>query len=475
MYMIKAILFDMDGVLIDADQLHFSALNEALVAMNLAPIPWYQHESIYKGLPTTRKLEILAKDNVLSLNLMSEVARIKQQVTLEMIDRHVIIDQEKVALLRDLKQNYKICVCSNAKRQSVEKMLLSSGLIKHCSFFLGNEDVLNQKPAPDVYLKAIEMLGVSSKDTLIVEDSEVGRQAAQLSGAHVVKVKDPSEVNYYRISTAIKRIQTPHIVIPAAGQGKRFSDAGYLYPKPLIQVEGSPMIELVMNNFRGLGEPVIILQKKHCEQYCADTVVQQLQPGTQVVMVDGLTEGAACTVLAASSIIDDERELILVNSDQFLECNLSAFLASARKANADGAILTFRAVDKKWSYAAIASDGYVSRVAEKEVISPFATVGVYYFKQGRDFVRAAKQMIAKNIRVNNEFYVCPVFNELIALGGRVICHEIENYQMHGLGTPDDLEAFLKRPAKTTTIIELDANERVPSLPLDNFGEESFTQ
>ena len=202
------------------------------------------------------------------------------------------------------------------------------------------------------------------------------------------------------------------------------------------------MIELVLRNFTGLGHPIVLMQKDHCRRYRADAVVSHISPGASIVQIDGITEGAACTVLKARELIDNQNELIIANSDQYLDFDLSIFIDAMRKQRADGGILTFSADEAKWSYAAIDALGYVTRVAEKEVISPHATVGIYYFRRGSDFIRAADQMIEKNIRVRNEFYVCPVFNELIASGSKVLIHEINRSQMHGLGTPEDLQLFL---------------------------------
>lgn len=215
------------------------------------------------------------------------------------------------------------------------------------------------------------------------------------------------------------------------------------------------MIALVLSNIRALGSPIVLLQKNHCEIYCADKVIKKLEPRSRGIQVDGFTEGAACTALLASELIDTPQELILVNSDQFLDYNLTPFIESIRGLGADGGILTFPAQESKWSYAATDSDGRVTRAAEKQVISPHATVGVYYFRTGRAFVNAAKQMIDKNIRVNGEFYVCPVYNELLEEGARVFIHEIERGQMHGLGTPEELATFLANKQETV-ILELDA-------------------
>ena len=133
---------------------------------------------------------------------------------------------------------------------------------------------------------------------------------------------------------------------------------------------------------------------------------------------------------------------MLANSDQVVDVSIEAFVREMRDRDADGGILTFRSDEPKWSYARTDAEGRVTEVAEKVVISDQATVGIYYFRHGSDFVRFAKQMIAKDIRVNGEFYVCPVFNQLVQAGLDVYVSEIDPGQMHGLGTPEDLETFV---------------------------------
>jgi dTDP-glucose pyrophosphorylase len=206
------------------------------------------------------------------------------------------------------------------------------------------------------------------------------------------------------------------------------------------------MLDLVLENFRSLGRPIVIMQARHVDRYCADSLIRGLAADAEIITVDGMTEGAACTVLAAESLIDNGNELILANSDQVVDADLGAFVARMRELQADGGILTFRDDNPKWSYARVDASGRVGEVAEKRVISEHATVGIYYFRRGSDFVRAAREMIRKNDRVNGEFYVCPAFNELVATGSNVYIHEIDAYEMHGLGTPEDLAAYLARPA-----------------------------
>ena len=131
---------------------------------------------------------------------------------------------------------------------------------------------------------------------------------------------------------------------------------------------------------------------------------------------------------------------MIANSDQYINWNSSKALYDFNSKNLDGAILTFEAIHPKWSYAKCNEEGFVTEVAEKKVISKNATVGVYYWKHGSDYVKSAEEMIEKNIRVNNEFYVCPVFNEAIEDKKKIKTFDIE--KMWGLGTPEDLEVFL---------------------------------
>ena len=243
-------------------------------------------------------------------------------------------------------------------------------------------------------------------------------------------------------------MKTLNIVIPMAGRGQRFQDAGYAFPKPLIDVNGKTMIELVVNNIKPQipHRFIFICQKEHYEKYDLHSVLKNATNNNfEAVLLTGITAGAACTVLTASKFINTDEPLLLANSDQFVETNINDFIKSASEQKTDGLIMTFKANHPKWSYARVLPDSTkVIEVAEKKVISDNSTVGIYYFKRGKDFVEAAKKMIEKNIRYNNEFYVCPVYNELILKNLNIHIHPISNGKMHGLGTPEDLEAFLKK-------------------------------
>ena len=230
------------------------------------------------------------------------------------------------------------------------------------------------------------------------------------------------------------------VLIPMAGAGSRFEKAGYTFPKPLIEVNGKPMIQLVVENLNIEAEYVFIVQKEHYDKYNLQYLLNLISPDCKIVQVDGITEGAACTTLLAKEYIDNDDALLIANSDQFVDWNSNEFLYSMQAGEVDAGILTFESVHPKWSFAKLDEEGLVCEVAEKKPISNKATVGIYYWKQGSDYVKYAEEMIEKDKRVNNEFYVCPVFNEAIDDGLRIKTFDID--KMWGLGTPEDLEVFL---------------------------------
>lgn len=232
-----------------------------------------------------------------------------------------------------------------------------------------------------------------------------------------------------------------NIVIPMAGRGSRFVKAGYELPKPLINVNGRPMIEVVTRNIAPKCEHrfVYICQQEHLEKYALAETLEKISPNCVIVTVDHITEGAACTVLLAEKYIDNDDPMMIANSDQFVNTDINEYLAAI--GNNDGLIMTMPANDPKWSFIKYDENGYVTIVREKEVISNEATVGIYNYAKGSDFAKYAKQMIRKNIRVNNEFYVAPVYNEMIEDRKKIVFKDVGE-KMHGLGTPEDLEEFL---------------------------------
>ena len=228
-----------------------------------------------------------------------------------------------------------------------------------------------------------------------------------------------------------------------AGEGSRFVKEGYTFPKPLIDVRGKPMIQTVVENLDFDCEYVFLVRKKHIEQYSGilDTLDRITNGRFNYVEVDGLTEGAACTALLAEKYIDNDEGLLIANSDQFIEYEPDNFLTLKSLTSVDAMVFTFNAVHPKWSFVKTNSRGFITEVAEKRPISNIATCGIYWYRRGSDFVKYAKQMIEKDIRVNNEFYIAPVYNELIQDGKSLIPFYVS--EMWGLGTPEDLRYYLE--------------------------------
>lgn len=239
------------------------------------------------------------------------------------------------------------------------------------------------------------------------------------------------------------------IVIPMAGAGSRFAVAGYADPKPLIPLFGVPMIRLVIDNLRPAcaHKFIFICQARHVAAYGLEEKLNDWAPGCEIVEIDGLTEGAACTVYAAREVIDASLPVMIANSDQFVDMDINAYLQAMNNAAVDGLIMTMKACDPKWSFVGFDAQGLINRVVEKEVISDEATVGIYNFRSGAQLITAIESMVAKNLRVNNEFYIAPAYNEMIGQGARIVHYSIggEGQGMYGLGIPADLQLFLSLP------------------------------
>ena len=243
-----------------------------------------------------------------------------------------------------------------------------------------------------------------------------------------------------------------NIVIPMAGAGSRFAAVGYQEPKPLIHINGIEMIRVVIKNLQPAARHrfTFVCQSAHVKNYDLRQKLSTWAPGCNVIEVQGLTQGAACTVLAARDEIDNDDMLLVVNSDQYVDTSIDDFVRVMEDSLEDGLIMTMNSSDPKWSYVSIDDHSLVNYVVEKQVISNEATVGIYGFRTGRLFVHAADEMIDKNFRVNDEFYVAPVYNSIIKNGGKIGVFNIgsEANGMYGLGTPADLELFLKNPIAT---------------------------
>jgi beta-phosphoglucomutase-like phosphatase (HAD superfamily)/dTDP-glucose pyrophosphorylase len=450
----ELVIFDLDGVLIDSKELHFEALNEALREIDSKfEISHSNHSTKYDGLSTRRKLEMLHSEKGFPLEHFEKVWKLKQDITLRMLGE-IKRDEELISFMVFLQnQGIKLAVASNAVRNTIDLVLRNLGIIDFFSLILSNENVKSSKPHPEIYWKTMMHFEVVPDATVIFEDSYVGRLAALRSGARLIPIENRRDLTWQRIrqvdlsSSTLMPVKRPwksdklNVLIPMAGAGSRFEAAGYTFPKPLIEVRGKPMIQVVVENLNIDAKYIYIVQRSHFEKYNLDYLLKLITPNCEIVQIEGLTEGAACTTLLAREFIDNQESLVIANSDQFVEWNSGETLYSFMADGIDGGIVTFKATHPKWSYARIDESGIVREVAEKKPISDIATVGIYFWKKGSDYVKYADEMIEKNIRTNGEFYVCPVFNQAIEDGKKFRIRNID--QMWGLGTPEDLNYFLE--------------------------------
>ena len=451
----KLVIFDLDGVLLDSRELHYDALNEALRKVGEEfVISREEHLSTFDGLNTTKKLKLLAETKGLPADKFDQIWQDKQKATFDLIPNAPKNMSIQYIVMQLKRRGWKVAVASNSIRETVRIALDHIGILNSVDYYVSNEDVFRAKPFPEMYWKCMTALNCLPKDTIIVEDSHIGREGATNSGAHLYPVKDAYELNGNKFIDMIEEFERQdmsknipwrnkkmNVLIPMAGAGSRFAQAGYTFPKPLIEVNGKPMIQVVVENLNVDAHFIFLVQKEHYEKYNLKQLLNLIAPGCDIIQVDGLTEGAACTTLLAKELINNDEPLLMANSDQFVEWNSNECLYAFTADNVDGGIVTFKATHPKWSFAKLGEDGFVSEVAEKNPISDNATVGIYFWKHGRDFVQYAEQMIEKNIRTNNEFYVCPVFNEAIQDGKLIRAKSID--KMWGIGTPEDLNYFLE--------------------------------
>jgi beta-phosphoglucomutase-like phosphatase (HAD superfamily)/dTDP-glucose pyrophosphorylase len=448
------VIFDLDGVLIDSRDMHYDALNLALSNVGAKyVISREEHLSLYDGLPTSKKLTMLTEKKGLPVDKHQQIWEDKQSATLDIFSK-LENDYELMHYFKQLKSHgYNIAVASNSIRNTVKLVLLKLGILEFIDYYVSNEDVNRNKPFPEMYWKCMTACNAIPKNTVIFEDSHIGRQGAIDSGSTLIAIENRYDLNQEKINKVFKilsekkltvvpwKSEKMNVLIPMAGAGSRFASAGYTFPKPLIEVNGKPMIQVVIENLNIEANYTFVVRKEHYEKYSLQYLLTLIAPNCNIIQVDSLTEGSACTTLLAKEFINNDYPLLLANSDQFMQWNSNESLYAFNADGIDAGILTFKATHPKWSYAKIGEDGFVSEVAEKKPISDNATVGVYYWNKGSDYVKYAEQMIEKNVRTNNEFYICPVFNEAIADGKKIRIKEIE--RMWGIGTPEDLNYFLE--------------------------------
>lgn len=449
----NSVIFDLDGVLLDFCEVHYETLNQAIreVLGDAYVISRADHETIYNGRSTRDKLRMLGFED-------KGIYERKQVLTTEKIKMDVVPNADLREMLTILKtKGYKVACASNCIRDTLEAALKAMNVFDLFDVVLSNQDISKPKPDPEIYTTAMSKMGSTPSNTIIFEDSWIGISAALKSGAYCQRVKAPSQLTTAFVLDSIEYCEKGgnpltrdlNVVIPMAGNGSRFAKAGYKDPKPLIRVFGKPMIQWVVENI-GVDAQYVFIVRKDFEEDAK--FLHTIVPRCKIIVLDKVTDGAARTVLLAENIIDNDNPLIIANSDQYIEFSskdfITSFLYSPKEAEFSAKISTFDGLrNPKWSYAATDERGHVTVVREKDPISDHATTGVYMWRHGSDFVRFAKQMIAKDIRVNNEYYVAPVFNEALEEGLSICISDCD--KMWGLGTPEDLDVFIQSYQQAT--------------------------
>jgi dTDP-glucose pyrophosphorylase len=384
---------------------------------------------------------------------MQEVSGLKQSLTEKLIgDFKGLATVTKTIKWLKL-QGHTLACCSNSIRNTIRLALIKLDILDCFDLILSNEDVTKSKPHPEMYQKAAQHFGVAPQDCLVFEDSVVGKKAATDAGCVVIPITNSSDITIEFVKGCIATttripLSPPtaiNLVIPMGGLGSRFEKEGYTTPKPFLPIFGKEMYKWVIENMlpsnpllRSLVQVHIIIREEHRALFQSTAL-----EGIHLHTIPALTEGPACTVLAIRDIINTSAPLIIANSDQHLEWDSDALYYSLLHPSIDGIISTFSQLDPtdiKWSYAKTDANQNVIQVAEKCYISSNASTGIYGWSRGSDFVTFAESMIQQNIRVNNEFYVCPVYNE--AVQAKKSIRVLECFKMWGLGIPKDYEIFL---------------------------------
>jgi len=234
------------------------------------------------------------------------------------------------------------------------------------------------------------------------------------------------------------------LLILMSGRDDSFREAGYLYPKTLVEIAGMPLVQVVLNSLAELraqsARVIVTIRREEDRKHHTGAVIHLIEPRADVVLIDD-TAGAACSALLAIEHIDPNAPLVIMNGDQLLRADLPQILEDFAKQDLDGGIIVFEAVHPRWSYVRCDADGYVVETAEKRPISNLATAGIYYFKRAGDFLSATMSMIKKNAHVGNNYFVCPAYNELVLNQGRVGIAKVPKTAYVSLHTPEGVHAY----------------------------------
>jgi dTDP-glucose pyrophosphorylase len=235
-----------------------------------------------------------------------------------------------------------------------------------------------------------------------------------------------------------------NILIPLAGPHQFFSESKYIYPKPLIEIQGKTMIEHVIENFKSIKEKnfIFILNNEDCKKHHLDNVLNLLtKDRCQIIKINGETKGAACSALMAIEHINNTSPLIITNADQLFEDELETLITQFK--DADAGVISFNSVHPRWSYAKLDKKENIIETSEKRPISNHAIAGFFYFKEGRSFIKSAMRMIEKDANFRGNFYISPTLNEMVLENKKLRIVSVDNKRYHTFYTPKKIDDYEK--------------------------------
>lgn len=449
----KLVAFDLDGVLVDTRETHVLALETALATHGFS----VSRDALWEldGLSTRQRLDSLSQrgsfpaDPWLKDLIDSEKARITDRIIAENGVRSLFNEDVLESLFSELwALGCRMCVVSNARRSTVELCVNGLGTpSKYIDFVIAGDEVFERKPSPWPYLKACREYHLHPSECLAVEDSPRGRAAARAAGCRLFPFETTSTPGEVLELCRSGRYPTT-VVVPMAGRGERFARAGYEKPKPLIDVGGKPMVERVLDTLPKEANFVFLVPTPAVpeERSELELVLASIKPNSITLRVNGVTEGAACTVLLAEPEVRRGERLLVANCDQLVDVDWDTVMSMTCRD--DGFVLTFDGSGPKWSYAIedCTRPGYAFSFIEKRQVGRHATCGVYSVTDSGLMFDAIRNMVRADDRTNGEFYLCPALNYVsscVAASIRMI-----PTTMVGLGTPEDLESYLEEACRT---------------------------
>ncbi|TPX64614.1 hypothetical protein SpCBS45565_g05741 [Spizellomyces sp. 'palustris'] len=476
---VRLVVFDLDGVLFSSKDLHYVALNRALEVVGPEYVINYEdHLAHFDGLPTKTKLDKLTAERGLPVSKHGMIWDLKQQKTFEVIADTFQPDVRLRAVLQGLKDaGYLIYCGSNSIYKTIELMLRKKKVLDLFDAIISCEDVTQPKPSPAIYLCACLRAGVSPKETIILEDSQVGRKSALLSGCHLLPVDVPENVTLKSILNAIDAInrsqenqvmrvkwRSPlNVVIPmnkrvtrverstfescvGSESGPRVTtkeDLTTTCPSYLALVNGYPVLQLAVESLHVDANFIFVVPRRDYEEFHLKYLLAVLKPNCKVLVAEEETLGQAASVLLAKQYINDSTPLLIANCTQLLDWDSHTFLYLMDEPGVKGGIATVVRSDPRYSYVNVDEKGWIVDVAEKRVISDIATAGVYYWRSGSDFVKYSEEMMRdpKNM-VDGAFYVSTAYKGAINDGMHFKAVPCNGYWP--LGFPEDVEAYLKQ-------------------------------